>query len=407
MKGTKKIVVIGAGAAGYFAAISVAKHHPKATIILLEKSAKTLSKVRVSGGGRCNVMHACDTLDELLSAYPRGNKQLKGIFYQFGMEQTQAWFENRGVPLKTEKDGRMFPQTDTSETVVNVLTETATKAGVQLQTNQGVETILPLDDGGWHIVTRSEQRIKADAVIIATGGAPKAKNLAWIEQLSHEIVSPVPSLFTFNMPKQPITQLMGVVAPQAQVRLVGSKITTQGPLLITHWGMSGPAILKASSIGARLLAEKNYEFHVRIHWDLTQNSQSWTQLFEETARKNPKKKLANLNPSQLPLRLWIFLIEKAKLSKDRLWADFGKKNINRLVETLTNDEYAVVGKTTFKEEFVTCGGVGLSNINMQTMASKIHPNLYFAGEVLDIDALTGGYNFQAAWSSGYVAGKLQ
>ena len=404
MEGIKKVAVIGGGAAGFFAALSAAEHHPTAQITLYEKSNKVLSKVKISGGGRCNVTHNCTDIPTLIQAYPRGGKQLKSIFHTFQPKDTIAWFNARGVTLKTETDGRMFPITDDSQTIINCLEAACDKLGIQRQLNAGVEKISP-QKGQWTLEFKNGVT-QCDAVIITTGGSPKAKGFDWLANLKHSITPPVPSLFTFNMPQEDITQLMGVVAKKAKVHITGSKIKTEGPLLITHWGMSGPAILKASSMGARVLADLNYHFNIRVQW-LEESPQELLNILEETAKDTPQKQIGKHNPFDLPNRLWTYLFNKIKLPQDRRWNELGQKNFHRLIDLLTNDNYTVEGKTTFKEEFVTCGGINLKDINMKTMESKKAKGLYFAGEVLDIDAITGGYNFQAAWSGGYVAGKLQ
>ena len=404
MEGIKKVAVIGGGAAGFFAALSAAEHHPTAQITLYEKSSKVLSKVKISGGGRCNVTHNCTDIPTLIQAYPRGGKQLKSIFHTFQPKDTIAWFNARGVTLKTETDGRMFPITDDSQTIINCLEAACDKLGIQRQLNAGVEKISP-QEGQWTLEFKNGVT-QCDAVIITTGGSPKAKGFDWLANLMHSITPPVPSLFTFNMPQEDITQLMGVVVKKAKVHITGSKIKTEGPLLITHWGMSGPAILKASSLGARVLADLNYHFNIRVQW-LEESPQELLNILEETAKDTPQKQIGKHNPFDLPNRLWTYLFNKIKLPQDRRWNELGQKNFHRLIDLLTNDNYAVEGKTTFKEEFVTCGGINLKDINMKTMESKKAKGLYFAGEVLDIDAITGGYNFQAAWSGGYVAGKLQ
>ena len=404
MEGIKKVAVIGGGAAGFFAALSAAEHHPTAQITLYEKSNKVLSKVKISGGGRCNVTHNCTDIPTLIQAYPRGGKQLKSIFHTFQPKDTIAWFNARGVTLKTETDGRMFPITDDSQTIINCLEAACDKLGIQRQLNAGVEKISP-QEGQWTLEFKNGVT-QCDAVIITTGGSPKAKGFDWLANLKHSITPPVPSLFTFNMPQEDITQLMGVVAKKAKVHITGSKIKTEGPLLIPHGGMSGPAILKASSMGARVLADLNYHFNIRVQW-LEESPQELLNILEETAKDTPQKQIGKHNPFDLPNRLWTYLFNKIKLPQDRRWNELGQKNFHRLIDLLTNDNYTVEGKTTFKEEFVTCGGINLKDINMKTMESKKAKGLYFAGEVLDIDAITGGYNFQAAWSGGYVAGKLQ
>ena len=404
MKEIKKVAVIGGGAAGFFAALSVAEHHPSAHITLYEKSSKVLSKVKISGGGRCNVTHNCTDINTLIQAYPRGGKQLKSIFHSFQPKDTIEWFKARGVTLKTEKDGRMFPISDDSQTIIDCLETACDKLGIQRQLNAAVEKIIPIE-GKWTLEFKNGT-IQCDAVIVTTGGSPKAKGFDWLANLKHSIIPPVPSLFTFNMPKEDITQLMGVVAKNAKVHITGSKIKTEGPLLITHWGMSGPAILKASSIGARILADCHYHFNIRVQW-LEESPQELLRILEKTAKDNPQKQMGKHTPFDLPNRLWTHLLNKIKLPLDRKWNEVGQKNFHRLIDRLTNDSYTVEGKTTFKEEFVTCGGISLKDINMKTMESKKAKGLYFAGEVLDIDAITGGYNFQAAWSGGFVAGKLQ
>lgn len=403
MEKTKKVAIVGGGAAGFFAALSVAQHHPSAQVMLFEKTSKLLSKVKISGGGRCNVTHHCFDIPTLIQAYPRGGKQLRSIFHSFQPRDTVEWFSSKGVALKTEEDGRMFPVSNSSQSIIDCLLNACKAAKVDIRCNSAVEQIVK-QEGQWQVKSNN-QTISCDAVIVTTGGSPKQKGFDWLANLNHTIIPPVPSLFTFNMPKENITQLMGVVAPQANVSITGTKIKTQGPLLITHWGMSGPAILKASSMGARELAQSDYQFNIRVQW-LDQSPQELLELLEKTIVETPQKQLAKRNPFPLPNRLWHYLLDKLSLSKERRWNELGNKNLHRLIDLITNDHYQVQGKTTFKEEFVTCGGISLKEINMKTMESKKNKGLYFAGEVLDIDAITGGYNFQAAWSSGYVAGKL-
>lgn len=403
MKECKKVAIIGAGAAGYFAALSAAQHHPNAEVTLYEKTAKVLSKVKISGGGRCNVTHNCNELSELLKAYPRGGRKLKSIFYQFNSKDTVNWFKERGVAIKAEADGRMFPVSDQSQTIIDCLAAAADKQTIRLELSTGVKA-LKQEKEKWIIVLANQERVY-DNVIVTTGGNPKRSSFDWLAQQGHKIIPPVPSLFTFNMPEENITALMGVVAPHGKVSIAGTKIKTEGPILVTHWGLSGPAVLKASAFGARILAEKKYCFDVQIGW-VDQNPNELLSLFEKTVSVHPHKKIMNHNPLELPNRLWHYLLERTRIPQDRRWNELGLKNSRRLIEHLTNDLYKVNGKTTFKEEFVTCGGVSLSDVDLNTMESKKAKGLYFAGEVLDIDAITGGYNFQAAWSSGYVAGKL-
>lgn len=400
----KKVAVIGGGAAGFFAALSVAEHYPSAEITLFEKTVNVLAKVKVSGGGRCNVTHNCDSIQDLIKAYPRGGRALRSIFYQFQPKDTIAWFNNKNVSLKTEQDGRMFPVSDDSQTIIDCLETACAKAEIKIKRSSAVQQLIAKNEQ-W-ILHFANGEVIVDQVIITTGGSPKLKGFDWLSQLGHTIIPPVPSLFTFNMPNEPIRQLMGLVAEKAKVRILGTNIKTEGPLLITHWGMSGPAILKASSFGARTLADLNYSFTVQIQW-LSQSLEEIDLLLSTTLSQHPHKKAISINPLPIPNRLWIYLLEKINLPNDRRWNEIGQKNLHRIVNLLTNDQYQVEGKTTFKEEFVTCGGVSLKEINLKTMESKKNKGLYFAGEVLDIDAITGGYNFQAAWSGGYLAGQLK
>ncbi|HBQ59989.1 MAG TPA: aminoacetone oxidase family FAD-binding enzyme, partial [Balneolaceae bacterium] len=316
------------------------------------------------------------------------------------------WFESRGVNLKSESDGRMFPTTDDSETIINCLMRETRKLGIGIKTKANIKSLKKLNSGYEMDLYRSG-RIKADKVIVATGGSPRASGFDWLRELDHEIEEPVPSLFTFNMPGEPIKELMGVVAEPVSVKIMGSKLQSSGPLLITHWGMSGPAILKLSAFGARELNDKDYEFKALVNWTGERAEQEVRAILKEVVSDHGLKKIHNVNPFGLSGRLWEFLIEKLDLGEDMIWQNMGKKNINRLVHLLTNDEYQVQGKTTFKEEFVTCGGISLQDVDMKTMESRKSPDLYFAGEVLDVDGVTGGFNFQAAWTTGYIAGKLR
>jgi predicted Rossmann fold flavoprotein len=389
------IAVIGGGAAGFMAAITAQEASPSANVHILEKSNQLLAKVKVSGGGRCNLTHACFSIAELCKHYPRGGKQLKKSFGHFYTQDTIQWYEERGVALKTEADGRMFPEANSSQAVIDCLLGEAKRLGVRVSLKSAVDSILPQEEGFLLLVNGEE--LPFDQVIVASGGTAKESGLAFLKALNHSFEKPVPSLFTFNMPQENIKSLMGVVAAQATVRLEGTKIKESGALLITHWGMSGPAILKTSAFGARILADKNYHCQVQINW---------ASLSEQVYQEGLSS-LANLkkNPFQLPQRLWEFLLEKVELDPQSSWSTIGKKQKNRLLNCLMNDSYQLNGKTTFKEEFVTCGGVSLSEVNMSTMESRLHPGLFFAGEVLDIDGVTGGFNFQAAWTTGFLAGK--
>jgi predicted Rossmann fold flavoprotein len=400
-----QVAVIGGGAAGFFAAISAKTHNPSAKVTIYEKSDKLLSKVRISGGGRCNVTHHCFDIKELVKFYPRGERPLKKAFGMWSPTDTIEWFQKRGVELKTESDGRMFPTTDDSETIINCLMEETRKLGIGIKTKANIKSLKKIDDG-YELGFHRGGRKTADKVIVATGGSPRAKGFDWLRTLGHDIEEPVPSLFTFNMPNEPIKELMGVVADPVSIKIMGSKLKSSGPLLITHWGMSGPAVLKLSAFGARDFHNMDYEFKALVNWTGDRPEQEVRAMLKDVGDDHGKKKIPNVNPFELPNRLWNFLLDKLELGDDMIWQNMGKKNINRLVHLLTNDEYQVEGKTTFKEEFVTCGGISLLDVDMKTMESRKSTGLYFAGEVLDIDGVTGGFNFQAAWTTGYIAGKL-
>ena len=402
---TKKVAVIGGGAAGFFAAISVKENHPNHQVILFEKTSKVLSKVKVSGGGRCNVTHNCTDISNLCNAYPRGGKKLKSLFYQFSTIDTIDWFETRGVPLKIEKDGRMFPVSNNSQSIIDCLIGEINRLKVTLELGQTIENIQQVKMG-WKLKFKDQPSQQFDIIIIATGGSPKLKGFDWLQNLGHNIINPIPSLFTFNMPNESIRELMGLVVENARVKIKNSKIQTQGPLLITHWGMSGPSILKASAFGARVLSEHEYQFEIEVNWiDETNMDLLFDQLLRYS-QSNPHKGIGKHKAFMIPNRLWNFLLSKVEIPVEKKWNEIGKKKFRQLITILTQDIYKVSGKTTFKEEFVTCGGIDLNEINLNTMESKKVNNLYFAGEVIDVDAITGGYNFQAAWSGGYVAGKL-
>jgi len=404
-----KVAVIGGGAAGFFAALSAAEHHPKASITIFEQSGKLLSKVKISGGGRCNVTNGTTSIAQLAKAYPRGSKQLKRAFRTFSTTHTMQWFEERGVALMTQEDNCVFPVSQSSQTVIDCFLAEAKRHGIRIQAKAGVVGLERLPEDRWRLHFRKGQPAPQafDRVIVATGGSPKRRGLAWLEQMPHAIEDPVPSLFTFNMPEESVTELMGVVVEKVLVDIQGTKLQSDGPLLITHWGMSGPAILKLSAFGARTLSELGYQFKVQVNWANERNAQAVAGHLRDLAEAHPQKAAANLRPYELPKRLWHFLLEKAVLPADKKWGELGKKGINKLTHLLTNDVYAVRGKTTFKEEFVTCGGISLQDIDFKSMQSRTCPNLYFAGEVLDIDGITGGYNFQSAWTTGYIAGRLE
>jgi len=399
-----KVAVIGGGAAGFFAAIRVKEVHPEADVTIFEKSKKILAKVKVSGGGRCNVTNSETNIKTLAQAYPRGEKFLRKAFGKFNTAHTIEWFESRGVPLVTQSDSCIFPESQDSQSVIDCFLMIASKQDVKIEFSTTIRSISENDNS--LTLTIGEDSHLFDKVIVATGGSSKRSGLEWLESLGHSIIDPVPSLFTFNMPDEAITSLMGIVVENALVSVQRTKLKSSGPLLITHWGMSGPAILILSAFGARILSERNYSCVAQVNWVGELNSELVKQEIEKIINDNPNKLVANYRPYALQDRLWQYFITKCEFPKDHRWSNLGRKGINKLVNCLTNDTYEVSGKTTFKEEFVTCGGISLDDIDVKTMQSKVTPNLYFCGEVMDIDGITGGYNFQAAWTTGYIAGEL-
>ncbi len=396
------LVVIGGGAAGFFCAVNAARMNPFLKVIIVEKTGKLLSKVKVSGGGRCNVTHACFEIPALLKKYPRGTNFLKKTFHQFNTSHCIQWFEERGVKLKTEADGRMFSITNSSQTIIDCLMKEVNRYGVEIMMNSEVRS-LKYEESKFKLELSAVRHLTSDFVCVACGGYPKSSMFNWLTSLTHTIEEPVPSLFTFNMPSNPITQLMGVAVENTSVKMVGSKLCEEGPLLITHWGMSGPAILKLSAWGARELANKNYQFNILVNWVPKYNEQSLREQWQQIRNEHSAQKLINRNPFALPNRLWIYLLDVCGIKQDIRWADLSGKEQNKLIKNLTAHEFEVKGKTTFKEEFVTCGGIKLSEVDANTMQSKIVPHLYFAGEILNVDGITGGFNFQHAWTSGWVA----
>ena len=401
-----KVAIIGGGAAGFFAALSVAEHHPKAEVSILEKTSKLLAKVKISGGGRCNVTNGTRSIKDLCLAYPRGGKMLKKSFAIFNTKHCYEWFESRGVPLMTQEDNCVFPVSQDSQSIIDCFLDESKRLGITIKFKCAVQSISPIDNFRVLVKTKTED-MEFDKVIIATGGSPSRRGVEWLEEMGHDVVDPVPSLFTFNMPSEKIKELMGVVVEKTLTSIQGTTLRSDGPLLITHWGMSGPSILKLSAFGARILADSNYQFKVQVNWVNEVNNEGVARALNEIVSENAQKIISNFRPYGLPDRLWQYLVIKSEIPKTKRWGDIGKKGINKLTTILTNDVYTVSGKTTFKEEFVTAGGVSLESINMKTMESKVLRNLYFAGEVMDIDAITGGYNFQSAWTTGFIAGKLQ
>ena len=376
-------------------------------MVLLEKTTKLLTKVLVSGGGRCNVTHDCRHVSQLLKHYPRGGKFLRSAFNQFGVPDTIGWFESRGVRLKTEADGRMFPITDNSATIARCLEEQAYKAGVEVHTRQAVTGLHVTDEKPgyrFRLSLSTGDQFYCRTILVATGGSAKPEAYEWLAALGHGIESPVPSLFTFNTPSSPFIDLPGISVSQARVKIAGHKLEEEGPVLLTHWGFSGPAVLRLSAWGARLLHTLQYRFQAQISWVPKYNEEELRQQLAQYQQTHPKRIIAAHPLFSLPQRLWRKLAELAGIQTELRWTDASKKSLNRLVEGLLRTPAEVAGKTTFKEEFVTCGGISLSQVNPDTMESKIVPGLFFAGEVLDIDGITGGFNFQAAWATAHVAG---
>lgn len=397
-------IIVGGGAAGIFCAVNMARLHPDRRVLILEKSGKLLSKVKISGGGRCNVTHACFDIDELSRRYPRGGSFVKKTFHQFAPADTVQWFADRGVQLKTEEDGRMFPVSNSSQTIIDCLMQEVNRYGVTIEMNADVKELTYVND---HFVLTSAagRNWQAPAVCIASGGFPKLSQFDWLASTGHSIESPVPSLFTFNMPGHSITKLMGLSVEQARVRIGGSKLESTGPLLITHWGMSGPAILRLSAWAARELHERQYNFSITVNWLPAHHEESLRLLFQQFRQQIPAQKISSRNQLGLPHRLWEYLLQESHISPERRWADLSSKEQNQLIRHCCHHSFDVKGKTTFKDEFVTAGGIRLSEIDHRTLMSRKQPNLFFAGEILDVDGITGGYNFQHAWTSGMIVAK--
>ena len=401
------IAVIGAGAAGFFAAIQAAENHHGARVTIYEKTGKALGKVLISGGGRCNVTHQFNGLNNFLKNYPRGANHLRGPFTAFGQPETVAWFKQRGAELKTEADGRMFPVTDNSETIAGLLYDEAERLGVHIAYHSFVTEITrqTLTETAFQLSFFGGGQKLHSHVIVTAGGSPKAESYGYLAALGHTIVPPVPSLFTFNMPSEPLCELSGVSVAEAEVSLTALKQTQKGAVLITHWGVSGPAVLKLSAWAARELQEVAYESPVRLRWVASLTEDEIRKVLTDCRELHARKLVQNTPLFNLPRRLWEFLCTKAEMP-EKVWSEAPKLAVNRLLNLLRNDMYQMQGKTTFKEEFVTCGGIELSEVDFNSMQSKLVPGLYFAGEVLNIDGVTGGFNFQAAWSTAAAAAKL-
>jgi predicted Rossmann fold flavoprotein len=391
------IIIVGGGAAGFFTAINIVEKNPKLKVAILERGSEVLTKVRISGGGRCNVTHACFEPNELVKFYPRGEKELRGPFHQFCSGDTVEWFSNHGVELKIEDDGRMFPVSNSSQTIIDCFLKATQKLGITVLTSQSVQSIFKKDNF-WKIETQTENYI-TEKLILATGSNPKIWEM--LQTFGHAIVNPVPSLFTFNIKDARIKELPGVSAI-VSVKVKDTKLTSTGPLLITHWGMSGPAILKLSAWGARILFEKSYQFTIFVNWLNELDADDAEKILKELKQEHAKKAVSKKSPFDFPNRLWESLVLSSNIPEDMKWADLSKIQLQNLANQLTNSSFQVNGKSTFKEEFVTAGGIDLKEINFKTMESKLHENLYFAGEIVNIDAVTGGFNFQNAWTSGFI-----
>lgn len=398
----ENIIIIGGGAAGIFCAVNAARLHPGKRITVLEKTGKLLSKVKVSGGGRCNITHACFSIPEMITRYPRGAHFLKKAFYRFFTTDTIKWFEERGVPLKTEPDGRMFPLSNSSQTVIDCLLAEAEQYHVHIQLHAEVSKLTRTEQG-FIVQLKNGQQLTAASVAVCTGGYSKSEMFHWLTATGHSFEHPVPSLFTFNLPGNNIIQLPGVSVPKAEIKIGGTRFKETGPLLVTHWGLSGPVVLKLSAWAARELAEQNWHFNIQVNWVPGMNEHTVREQFQQN-RKEKAVQTVLANPLyELPRRLWEYHTTQCGITEKMRWADLPAAAQNQLAKNLCNQVFAIKGKTTFKEEFVTAGGISLKEVDAQTMQSKLVPGLFFAGEALDIDGVTGGFNFQAAWTTGWIA----
>jgi predicted Rossmann fold flavoprotein len=400
----KHLIVIGGGAAGIFCAVNAAAMTDALEVTVVEKTHRLLSKVEVSGGGRCNVTHQCDDIDEMSLCYPRGRHFVRKAFYQFFTDDTISWFKARGVSITAEGDGRMFPSTNSSVTIIRCLLDEAERNAVKFRLRSEVKSI-DRSSEGFTVTLSDESQLKADFVMIACGGIQKSEGLKWIRDTGHEIISPVPSLFTFNLPAHPITSLMGVSVPFASIRIDGTKFRSEGPVLITHWGLSGPGILKLSAVAARELNEAAYFFKIFIDWLPEITRPELQDVLKDHRVDKASQQVLSKTMFGLPLRLWQYLWDSVGLKRDCRWADLPSVRQSAFIELLKNHEFEVRGKTTFKEEFVTAGGVSTRQVDPSTMQSRIMDGLYFGGEIIDVDGITGGYNFQHAWTSGWVAAR--
>jgi len=399
-----RIAIIGAGAAGFFAAIRAASNHPGAEVTIFEATDRPLAKVRISGGGRCNVTHACFEPRELAQFYPRGSRELVGPFTRFGPRETVAWFSERGIALKTEGDGRMFPTTDTSATIVDCLLSSALSAGARLRTRCGVTAMVPVESGGFRLTLSDGTFAIVDRLLLATGGTKGPTGASLATAFGHTVEPQVPSLFTFHCADPLIKGLEGLAVPLAEARVPDCDLAAKGPVLVTHWGLSGPAILRLSAWGARKLFDCNYTFTLSLNWTAEGAPARAREALAATRTGQARKKIGSVNPFNLPARLWERLVGAADVSPETTWAGLSRTQAEALETQLLSTRLQVTGKSLNKDEFVTCGGVRLREVDFRTMGSRLHPGLYFAGEALDIDGLTGGFNFQAAWTTGWIAG---
>ncbi len=399
-----RIAIIGGGAAGFFAAIRAKETRPDSDVVIYEKGSSPLAKVAVTGGGRCNLTNSFAAIKDLKQAYPRGDKLMKRLFKTFDYHDAYEWFESRGVELVTQDDECVFPRSQSSQSIIDCLTENARRLGVTIITHHALGQIVPRENSLHLIFNNGQKEEDADRVIITTGGHPREDAFGYLKDLGHEITPPVPSLFTVNINDKPLRALMGTVVEHAITAIAGTKMRSEGALLITHWGMSGPAILRLSSYGAQWMAERNYRFLIAVNWVGETNASIISEALTETVIRNGGKQMGNMRCFDLPSRLWLHLLKRADIPAEKRWGELGKKGLNKLVEALTNDGYGVEGKSSWRDEFVTCGGVSLASIQPNTLESKHVKGLYFAGEVCDVDAITGGFNLQAAWTMGYVAG---
>jgi predicted Rossmann fold flavoprotein len=404
----KTLLIIGGGAAGFFCAVNAARLNPLLKVIIIEKTGKLLAKVKISGGGRCNITHACFDVDELIKNYPRGEKFLKRTFHIFSPDDTIEWFEARGVKLKTEEDGRIFPVSDDSQSVIDCLINESKCYGVSIWMNTEVKSI---QKAGQKFIVRltGDKESSADIICLACGGFHKDRMFDWIRSMAIAVVSPVPSLFTFNISGNEITRMMGISVAHTRVKILEAGLSAEGPLLITHWGMSGPVILRLSAWGARILTTsafvKSYQFKIQVNWMPSKNDSLIRQDFLTFRQESGQKKIFSRSPFPIPQRLWEWILSQSGITENKRWADLTSEEQRALIKNLLAQEFQVDGKTTFKEEFVTAGGVSLTEVDPQTMQSKKIPGLFFAGEIMDIDGITGGFNFQHAWTSGFIAAK--